>query len=136
MLKLIVGVKGTGKTKTLIEHVNGAAKTSKGAVVCIECGSKLNFDVTYKARLVDTKAFGISGGDALYGFVAGMAASNHDITDIYIDSALKICDNDMAELEKFVLDTAKLLANSDMKCEMTVSADTNDIPDSIKDYVK
>ena len=95
MVKLIVGLKGTGKTKTLIELVNKAAEESKGAVICIEKGSKLNYDITHKARLIDTESFMVSDAQALYGFIAGITASNHDITDIFVDSALKICGNDI-----------------------------------------
>ena len=69
MIKLIVGLKGTGKTKTLIEMVNAATSSSNGAVVCLEKGDKLRFDVTYQARLMDTSEYGISGADALYRFV-------------------------------------------------------------------
>ena len=136
MVKLIVGVKGTGKTKTLIGLVNSAAAESKGSVVCIERGSKLNYDITHKARLVDTKAFSISGADALYGFIAGMLASNHDITDIYVDSALKICDDNMAEFEKFVVAVDKLVTDASIKCEMTVSAAVEDLAKSLKPFIE
>ena len=90
-MKLIVGVRGTGKTKQLIEMVNKAAEESKGSVICIEYSNKLNFDITYKARLIDATKFHIDDAHKLTGFVAGIAASNHDITDLFIDSALKIC---------------------------------------------
>ena len=102
MVKLIVGVVGTGKTKTLIDMVNTAAEQSKGSVICIGQGNKLNFDITYKARLIDTKQFGIEDAQALYGFMAGIAASDHDITNIFVDSALKISANDMDAFAKFV----------------------------------
>jgi hypothetical protein len=70
MVKLIVGVKGTGKTKTLIDLVNKATEESKGSVICIEKGSKLNYDITHKARLIDTESFMVSDAQALYGFIA------------------------------------------------------------------
>ena len=136
MVKLIVGVKGTGKTKTLMGLVNSAAAASKGSVVCIESGSKLNYDITHKARLVDTKAFAINGADALYGFIAGMLASNHDITDIYVDSALKICGDEMIEFEKFVLAANKLVDDAKINCEMTVSAAVDSIPESLKSFIE
>ena len=75
MVKLIVGVRGTGKTKALISMVNEAAAESKGSVICIEKGNKLNFDITHKARLIDADAYMIADAQALYGFVAGIAAS-------------------------------------------------------------
>ncbi|MBP3437664.1 MAG: ATP-binding protein [Clostridia bacterium] len=126
MLKLIVGVKGTGKTKTLIELVNKAANESKGSVICIERGSKLNYDVTHKARLVDCGSYKIEDGQALYGFIAGITASDHDITDLFVDSALKICGDDMAAFELLVKELDKLSESANYNCIMTVSAKPED----------
>ena len=88
MIKLFIGGKGSGKTKTLIEMVNNAVEASKGNVICIEKGDKLIHDITYKARLIDTDAYSVADAEALYGFIAGILASNSDITDIFVDSAL------------------------------------------------
>ena len=74
MLKLIIGVKGTGKTKTLINLVNGALEVTKGDVVCIEKGVKLRYDIKPTARLIDTEEYMIRDAHALYGFVAGILA--------------------------------------------------------------
>ena len=126
MVKLIVGLKGSGKTKTLIDLVNKAAAESKGSVICIEKGNKLNFDITHKARLIDTDSFMVADGQALYGFVAGISAGNHDITDIFIDSALKICGDDMAAFETFVAEVAKLAESAGFSCVMTASAKIED----------
>ena len=102
MLKLIIGVKGTGKTKTLINMVNTAVDHSRGDVVCIEKGVKLRYDVKYQARLIDTNEYFVADAQSLYGFVAGIFASNHDVTDLFIDSALKICNDDLAAFDQFV----------------------------------
>ncbi len=126
MVKLIVGLKGSGKTKTLIDMVNKAAAESKGSVICIEKGNKLNYDITHKARLIDTDSFMVADGQALYGFVAGISAGNHDITDIFIDSALKICGDDMAAFELFVKEVEKLAASAGFSCVMTASAKMED----------
>ena len=82
MISMIIGNKGSGKTKRLVELVNAAVDASKGNVVCIEKGLKLTYDLTHKARLVDTDEYNISGFDTLYGFISGMCAGNYDITDI------------------------------------------------------
>ena len=126
MVKLIVGLKGSGKTKTLIDLVNKAASESKGSVICIEKGNKLNYDITHKARLIDTDSFMVADGQALYGFVAGISAGNHDITDIFVDSALKICGDDMAAFELFVKEVEKLAEAAGFNCIMTVSAKIED----------
>ena len=76
MVKLIVGVRGTGKTKTLIEMVNGAVASSKGSVICIEKGNKLNYDITHKARLIDVDAY-TGGFNLQIAFSTGFAAGHH-----------------------------------------------------------
>ena len=132
MIKLFIGAKGSGKTKTLIELVNAAADSSKGSVVCIEKGDKLIHDVTYKARLIDTDDYSVFDAEALYGFIAGILASNSDITDIFVDSSLKICGNDVAAFEKML---GKLESVSkDVNLVMTASIAVEECPDSIKAY--
>ena len=133
MIKLFIGAKGSGKTKTLIELVNSAATTSNGSVVCIEKGDKLIHDVTYKARLIDTDAYSVYDAAALYGFIAGILASNSDITDIFVDSALKICGNDLDAFEKML---GKLESISkDVNLVMTSSIPVDECPVAIKAYV-
>lgn len=134
MVKLIVGLKGSGKTKTLIDLVNARAAESKGSVVCIEKGNKLNIDITHKARLIDTDSFMVADAQALYGFVAGISASNHDITDIFIDSALKICADDMPAFEIFVKEIEKLAESAGFACVMTASAKIEDCA-ALKEYL-
>ncbi len=133
MIKLFIGVKGTGKTKTLIEMVNNAANTSNGNVVCIEKGDKLKLDVTYKARLIDTDYFSITDAESLFGFIAGILASNSDITDIFVDSALKICGNDVAAFETMLGKLEKV--TKDINLVMTSSIAVEDCSAVIKAYV-
>ena len=94
MVKLLVGVKGTGKTKKLIELVGVALENSKGNVVVVEKGNKLIYDINYKARLVDTEQYAIEDAQSLYGFIAGLVAADHDLTDLFIDNTIKICNFD------------------------------------------
>lgn len=133
MVKLIVGVRGTGKTKTLIGLVNEAAGKSKGSVICIEKGNKLNFDITHKARLIDTDAYAIGDAQALYGFVAGIVASDHDITDLFIDSTLKICQGDIPAFEKFVEEIVALIP--ELNVVLTASMPVEDCSESLKKYI-
>ncbi len=132
MIKLFIGGKGSGKTKTLIEMVNNAVNESKGNVVCIEKGDKLIHDITYKARLIDTDAYSVCDADALYGFIAGILASNSDITDIFVDSALKIVGNDVAAFETMLAKLDKI--TSDVNLVMTSSITVEECPESVKAF--
>lgn len=135
MLKLIIGVKGTGKTKTLIGLVNEAVEKSQGAVICIEKGDKLRYDVKYQARLIDTKEYFVDDAQALFGFVAGILASNHDVTDLFIDSALKICQNDSDAFDKFLDEMNILIEKLGINVVMTSSLATENASDTVKKYL-
>ena len=132
MIKLFIGGKGSGKTKTLIEMVNNAVNSSNGNVVCIEKGDKLIHDITYKARLIDTNAYSVSDAEALYGFIAGILASNSDITDIFVDSALKIVGNDTDAFAAMLDKLNKITA--DVNLVMTSSIAVEECPAAIKAY--
>ena len=135
MIKLIIGVKGTGKTKTLINLVNTAIENSKGDVVCIEKGVKLRYDVKYQARLIDTEEFFVTDAQSLYGFVAGIFASNHDVTDLFIDSAFKICNNNVAEFDVFVEEMAKLSEKVGVNIVMTSSIPVEEATATVNKYL-
>lgn len=89
MIKLIVGAKGSGKTKTMIDMINNATKTTSGNIVVIEKSMKLTTEINHAARLLDADEYDINGADMLYGFVAGVLAGNYDITELFIDGILK-----------------------------------------------
>lgn len=135
MLKLIIGVKGTGKTKTLIQMVNTAVENTHGDVVCIEKGAKLRYDIKYQARLIDTEEYYISDAQALYGFLAGIFASNHDVTDLFIDSALKICKNDVAAFDEFLEEASKLIEKVGVNVVITSSIPLEEASETVKKYL-
>jgi hypothetical protein len=112
--------------------VNNAVAASNGNVVCIEKGDKLIHDITYKARLIDTDAYSVSDAEALYGFIAGILASNSDITDIFVDSALKIVGNDTDAFAAMLEKLNKITA--DVNLVMTSSIAVEDCPAAIKAY--
>ena len=135
MLKLIIGVKGTGKTKTLINLVNGALEVTKGDVVCIEKGVKLRYDIKPTARLIDVEEYKVSDANALYGFVAGILASNHDVTDLFIDSTLKICKEDRVAFEALVLELDALVAKIGVNLTMTVSMPEGETSEQLRKFM-
>ena len=135
MVKLIIGIKGTGKTKTLIKMVDEALEKTTGDVVVLEKGEKLKFDIKYQARLVNTDEYYINDAQSLYGFVAGILASNHDVTDLFIDATLRICANDVSAFEKMVEEIDILTVKKDVNVVMTASIDENEASDVIKKYI-
>lgn len=133
MIKIIIGRKGSGKTKLLVDMVNEAAKVSLGNVVCIEKGDTLTYSVTHKARLIDADSFGISGYGEYYGMVAGIKSGNHDVTHIFGDATLRIGTRDYDELCAFFERIAKI---DDVEFIFTVSADKEDLPKKLFDIAE
>lgn len=133
MLKLIVGRKGNGKTKLLIQLANAAAAESKGAVVVIERGNHLIHEIDNTARLVDADEYGIQNGDQLYGFMAGAYASNYDITDMFLDASLKTIP--IADLEVFVKAVETLAEKNSFNVFATISMPVEELPASLAEYV-
>ena len=124
-----------GKTKTLIELVNNAANTSNGSVVCIEKGTNLRYDIKPTARLIDVDEYMVDDAQSLYGFVAGILASNHDVTDLFIDSALKICKNDLAGFDTFVADLDALVEKVGVNVVITSSIPAEEASETVKKYL-
>lgn len=131
MVKLIIGNKGSGKTKRLIELVNGAVEKSNGNVVCIEKERLLTYDVNYRARLIETDHYKVSGYDAFYGFLCGVIAGDHDITDILVDATLKIGGRDYEALANFLENVAELSKISEQDITFTISCDECELPERI-----
>ena len=124
MITLILGKKGSGKTKKLMDLCKAAVEQSKGNVVFIEKDNTLTYDLSHKARLVAAEDYSIRCYSCLYGFIAGMCAGNYDITDIFVDSTLKIGGDDMEKMANFIEKLAKLEAN----ITLSISVDKADIP--------
>lgn len=135
MLKLMIGVKGTGKTKTLIEKVNAASAASHGDVVCIEKGDGLRFDIKSKVRLINTEEYLVHDADALYGFIAGILASNYDVTDLFVDNTLKICNGNVAAFEVLLSEIDALLQKHDVNLFMTASLPVEEASDIVKKFI-
>ena len=136
MVTLITGNKGTGKTKQLIHLVNQAVESSDGNVVCIEKQRKLIYDISSRARLIAADDYAVAGSDAFYGFLCGICAGDHDITDIFVDATLRICGRDPRALSAFFGKAAKLSAALDKRFLFTVSAPDEELPAEIFECCK
>ena len=135
MIKLIVGNKGSGKTKRLIDMVNDAVKTSKGNVVCVEKGNTLKFDVSHQARLIDIEDYAVSGFEMCYGFFSGLFAGNYDITEVFVDATFKIGGKDFEAFAVMIDRLARLLGENGATMTFTVSCDKSDLPERVHQYI-
>ncbi len=134
MIKLIVGSKGSGKTKTLITMCNDAVKNTDGCVVCIEKAMSLQFSIVPQVRLIHADAYNISGYDEFYGFISGVLAGNYDIKDIFVDGILRIGNRDLDGLG-VLLDRIQALVKDEVTVVVTVSTDVENLPASVSKYL-
>ena len=134
MVKLIVGLKGAGKTKQMIRDINEAVKKETGSMVCIENGTKLRYDIDRRVRLIEYQDYKMDGSlDFLKGFISGLHASNFDINHIFIDSFYKLLTNaSVAEVEDFVLWCEKFGEVNRVSFTVLVSEDPAKLPESLK----
>ncbi len=135
MVSIIVGGKGSGKTKKMIEIINTSASGSAGNLVCIEHSMKLTYDIHHDVRLIDMVEYNIENSDMLFGFISGILAGNYDIVEIYIDGILKVLNKDIAELER-LLKKLDSLTGDNIKLIVTVSVDENELGAEISKYTR
>ena len=133
MVKLIMGLSGSGKTKTLISLVSEAIEKEQGNVVCIEKSMQLTYDIPYSVRLVDVDGYKIDSYDKFYGFIAGTVAPNYDIKEVFVDGILKIGGRNYDELAQ-LLDKVNDITK-DIEVVFTVSEDNENLPEGVKKYM-
>ena len=135
MIRVILGLKGSGKTKKLIEAIHETLSSANGDVVCIEYGKKLTYDVNYKVRLVDSQEYAINNTAMLKGFLSGLHAGNFDITHVFIDNLYKTIGNDVKAAEEFVAWCATFAEGNNMNVTITISEDPANVSDEIKKFL-
>ena len=136
MIRVIMGKKGSGKTKQMIDMINNAVQTEHGNVVCIERGSKLTYDIHYQIRLVEASHYDIKSYDFLKGFISGLYAGNYDITHVFIDSLTKIVASEATDhaVEEFLDWLNKFGEQHNIKFTITISDDASLAPEGVKKY--
>ena len=136
MIRIHIGLKGSGKTKKLIEAVNNAVNIENGNVVCITDGNRLIHDIDRKVRMINTEDFNIKNFDMFEGLICGLIAQDYDITHIFIDSVFKSVPNgDMNSIEEFISDLEKLAGAFNVSFTMMVSAEADSAGANVKKYI-
>ncbi|MCK9478483.1 MAG: hypothetical protein M0R40_03150 [Firmicutes bacterium] len=135
MISIILGQKGSGKTKTLIDMVNEAGEKEHGTVVCIVQGNRHTHDLRPFVRLVDTSEFDLDSFKVFYGFICGIISGNYDISHIFIDSVTKISNSNMDKFSGFLEYIEKLSNQFNIAFTMTVSAEMSEAPEGVKKYL-
>lgn len=136
MIKIHIGLKGSGKTKKLIEAVNNAVNVENGNVVCVTDGNRLIHDIDRKVRMINTEDFNIKNFDMFEGLICGLIAQDYDITHIFIDSVFKSVPNgDMNSIEEFISDLEKLAGAFNVSFTMMVSAEADSAGANVKKYI-
>ena len=137
MINLIIGTRGSGKTKHLIEIVNETAKTSKGNVVCIEKGDTLKFNASPQVKLCNIDEYEVNGYETYYGFLCGICAGNYDITDIFCDATFRIVgEKDFDLITRFLKKVDILSKNSEINFTFTLSCKASDLPGPLFTFAK
>lgn len=135
MVKVIMGLKGSGKTKELVKRINEAVQSESGSVVCIELGKALMYDVDYRVRLIDAREYAINNITLLKGFISGLHAGNFDITHVFIEGLYKLIGNDRAVGEEFVQWCESFGNANSMHFTITVSDDPQVASAAMKQYL-
>ncbi len=135
MVQLIIGLKGSGKTKKLVDMVRAAVNEETGDVVCIEKERKLTFDIPYQARLIDAGVYDIGSYEFLRGLICGVHAGNYDITHFFIDNFYKLVNDRSPEaLVDFLTWLDKFSEREKISFVISLSVDAANLPESVLKY--
>ena len=136
MVKVIMGSRGTGKTKKMVDLVNKAVNEEAGNVVCIEKGQNLRFNVKYSAKLIDISEYPMAlSYDTVFAYICGIYSGNYDVTHIFIDSLYKLTgDDDDAKAVDFLAKLERFSEATGIKFTIMISADVATAPEGISKF--
>ena len=132
MVQLIVGNKGKGKTKFLLDKVNNDVKEAAGSVVYLDKSPKHMYELNNKVRLIDVSDYMIENTDGFLGFVSGIISQDHDLQQMYFDSFLKIAKAEAKDMALAVEKLEKISSKFGVDFVVSVSADEADLPEAVK----
>lgn len=135
MVKLIIGKKGSGKTKALIDDVHDSVNIEHGNIVFICNGDRHVLDLNHSVRLIDVAEFDTADYRVFKSFINGILSQNYDITSVFIDSLFKIVPDDLDNLTAFVDDLEAISQDRNIKFTVCISADKEELPEGIYKYI-
>lgn len=135
MVQLIVGNKGKGKTKHLLDRVNKEILTVSGNIVYLDKSTKHMYELNNKVRLIDVSSYMVSGADEFIGFVCGIISQDHDLQQMYFDSFLKIAGIKNEQIEMVLTKLGKISEAFGVEFILSISLDKEELPASFQDKV-
>ena len=135
MVELIVGKKGKGKTKVLLDKVNGAVKEANGSIVYLDKSTKHMYELNNKVRLIDVSGFPIKNADEFEGFICGILSQDHDLEQIYLDSFLKVSKLEDADVTDTLDQLDKIGEKYGISIVVSISLDKEEIPEALQDKI-
>ena len=135
MVELIVGKKGKGKTKVLLDKVNGAVKDANGSIVYLDKSTKHMYELNNKVRLIDVSGFPVKNADEFVGFICGILSQDHDLEQMYLDSFLttaKLEGNDASGIQDHFSDFGETFKVSFI---ISMSLDKEEVPEAYQDKI-
>lgn len=136
MVQLIVGNKGKGKTKVLLDRVNGAIKTANGNIVYLDKSSKHMYELNNKVRLINVTEFGIANSEQFVGFVCGIISQDHDLEAMYLDSFLTIAKLEDADITNTINELDEISKKFNVDFFISASIEESELNDSLKDKIE
>ncbi len=136
MIQLIVGAKGKGKTKHLLEKVNNAVKTVDGNIVYLDKNSKHMYELKNKIRLINTSEFPFTSTDEFIGFLCGIVSQDHDLQEVYLDSFMDVAFiNDKSEIGAVLEKLDKISEKFCVDLIISVSLEVSEVPEKFKSQI-
>ena len=135
MVELIVGKKGKGKTKVLLDRVNGAVKEANGSIVYLDKSTKHIYELNNKVRLIDVSSYPLKYADEFVGFICGIISQDHDLEQIYLDSFLKVSKLEDADVTDTLDQLDKIGEKYGISIVVSISLDKEEIPEALQDKI-
>ena len=135
MINVIIGAKGSGKTKYMVDHVNMAVKDEPGTLVFVSKDNRLMLDLKSAVRYINTEEFAVDDYNVLYGFLGGIISNNYDVSHIFIDSIWKVVSSEEAGFEDFLKKIEALGEKLNINFTITISADKAVAPEYLTKYL-